>query len=95
MRPALRLVPLDDARAAQVGMAGRALLFALLFTEGGRWLVRSAGGSPAVAAALRIARDGALVLFGATALAAGGVLAGFASRSAPACSACSRRSPRA
>ncbi|MBL9089387.1 MAG: mechanosensitive ion channel [Planctomycetia bacterium] len=80
VRPALRLVRLDDARAAQVSMAGRALLFALLLTEGGRWLVRSAGGSPAVAAALRIARDGALVLFGATALAAGGVLAGLRRR---------------
>jgi len=80
VRPALRLLRLDDARAAQVGMAGRALLFALLLTEGGRWLVRSAGGSPAVAAALRIVRDGALVFFGATAIAASGALAGLRKR---------------
>jgi len=80
VRPALRLLRLDDARAAQVGMAGRALLFALLLTEGCRWLVRSAGGSPAVAAALRIVRDGALVFFGATAIAASGALAGLRKR---------------
>lgn len=80
VRPALRLVPLDDARAAQLGMAGRALLLALLVTEGGRWLVRSVDGSAALAAALRIVRDGALVLFGAAAIAASGVLAALRKR---------------
>jgi|GEM_PF-3310696 len=79
-RPGLRLVPLSDGQAIRVAAAARALLWILLLTEAGAWLLHSSGSSPAFAALLRMVRNAALVLFGAAALLFGGVLKALRAR---------------
>lgn len=79
-RPGLRLVPLTDGQAVRVEAAARALLWILLLTEAGAWLLRSSGSNPSFAALLRMVRNAALVLFGAAALLFGGVLRSLRAR---------------
>ncbi len=80
LRLSLRLVPIEDRSAARLEGAVHALLRVLLVTELGARLVRDAGWVPAVAAALGVVRDLAIVVFAAAACIGSGLLARLTSR---------------
>ena len=86
-RPGLRLVRLSDGQAVRVEAAARALLWILLMTEAGAWLLHASGSNPSFAAILRMVRNAALVLFGAAAVL-------FGARSPP-CARARARAPSA
>jgi small-conductance mechanosensitive channel len=73
-RAALRMVPISDQRAEQFAFAARILLFFLLVTELGQWLVAENDWRPSVAALLGVTRDAVLVLLLASVLSLSGLL---------------------
>jgi small-conductance mechanosensitive channel len=80
LRPALRVLPLDDRAALRVQGAVRLLLALLFATETGRWLAVENRADPALAALLGAARDATLLLFAAVGIAASGVVGRLSAR---------------
>ncbi len=73
-RASLRLLPLSDQRAERLAFGFRVLLFFLLITELGAWLVRENEWRGSVAALLVVLRNVILVLVGAGTLSWSGAL---------------------